>query len=242
MDLSWGFTSASFDTIYDLYEGFDNVPGLIGSDTRGKGKITGWKSGFKEGGIGLGYGLWDGIAGLFTEPIVGAKQNGAAGAMVGFGKGCESCMIPLRVPLADVAVVNAVARPTAGTLGLFTLPAQGMAVSMRSTFRRMPKTVYRAPREDISHSESANLSSVEKERLLATYHQLVLETKTRRKTYREKRHRVFLTGEMVTRPSERLAAKYNAQTPEYEARDRHEARGVALDVDNEESKSNQKSL
>lgn len=242
MDLSWGFTSASFNTIYDLYEGFDNVPGLIGSDTRGKGKITGWKSGFKEGGIGLGYGLWDGIAGIVTEPIVGAKQNGATGAMVGFGKGCESCLISLRAPLADLAVVNAVARPTAGTLGLFTLPAQGMAVSMRSTFRRMPKTVYRASREDTSHSEAAKLSSVEKERLLATYQRLVLETKTRRKTYHEKRHRIFLTGEMVTRPSERLAAKYDAQTPEYEPRNHQEARGVAVDVDIEDSKRNQKSL
>lgn len=35
----------------------------------------------------FGYGLYDGVTGLFTQPISGAKQEGVAGLFKGFGKG-----------------------------------------------------------------------------------------------------------------------------------------------------------
>lgn len=38
-------------------------------------------------GQGFGYGLFDGITGLVTQPIEGAKKEGAAGFVKGFGKG-----------------------------------------------------------------------------------------------------------------------------------------------------------
>jgi len=76
--------------VYDVWEGIDNLPGMLGSDVREKGKITDFASGCKEAGLGLGYGLWDGIAGLVTEPIVGAKREGAKGAIKGAGRSCKS--------------------------------------------------------------------------------------------------------------------------------------------------------
>ena len=88
--LTWGIAHATFSIVYDIWEGFDNIPGLIGSDTRERGKITGASSGFIEGGLGLVYGIWDGVTGLVTEPYVGMKQDGGAkGAALGVGRSSE---------------------------------------------------------------------------------------------------------------------------------------------------------
>jgi hypothetical protein len=35
----------------------------------------------------FGYGFYDGISGLVTQPIAGAKKEGAAGLVKGVGKG-----------------------------------------------------------------------------------------------------------------------------------------------------------
>jgi hypothetical protein len=35
----------------------------------------------------FGYGVYDGISGLVTQPLAGAKKGGVAGALKGFGKG-----------------------------------------------------------------------------------------------------------------------------------------------------------
>lgn len=50
-------------------------------------KITGLQSGLKAAGKGLSLGLYDGITGLVTQPIKGAKEDGAAGFIKGFAKG-----------------------------------------------------------------------------------------------------------------------------------------------------------
>lgn len=73
-----------------MFEGFDNIPRMLGSTERPKGKVTDWKSGFVEGGKSLGFGLWDGITGLVTEPVDGAMREGAAGFGKGVGRGCTS--------------------------------------------------------------------------------------------------------------------------------------------------------
>lgn len=89
LSLTWGVTHATFSIIYDIWEGIDNIPGLIGSDTRARGKITGMGSGFAEAGVGLVYGIWDGLTGLVTEPMVGMRRDGARGAALGAGKSRE---------------------------------------------------------------------------------------------------------------------------------------------------------
>jgi sterol 3beta-glucosyltransferase len=75
--------------VYDVWEGIDNLPGMIGSDVREKGKITNFRSGCREAGLGLGYGIWDGLTGLVTEPMIGAKRDGMKGAFIGAGKSCK---------------------------------------------------------------------------------------------------------------------------------------------------------
>lgn len=72
-----------------MYDGFDNVPKMMGSTPRIKGKVTDWKSGFKEGGKAFSLGLWDGIVGLGVEPVDGAMREGWTGLGKGFGRGGE---------------------------------------------------------------------------------------------------------------------------------------------------------
>ena len=96
LDLTWGLGAGLFGIIHDIYQGFDNIPGKMGSDVRARGQIRGWKSGLKEAGLGLGYGIWDGITGMVTEPIVAVKEEGAIGLLTGTGRGrkcglVESC-------------------------------------------------------------------------------------------------------------------------------------------------------
>jgi hypothetical protein len=71
-----------------LARGFHNVPTLYGDETvRPEEKITGVKSGLVAAGKGFGYGLYDGLTGLVTQPYNGAKKEGALGFVKGFGKG-----------------------------------------------------------------------------------------------------------------------------------------------------------
>ena len=71
-----------------LARGFHNAPKLYGDDTvRNPDKVTGFKSGLKTAGKEFGLGFYDGITGLITQPIKGAKHEGPAGFAKGLYKG-----------------------------------------------------------------------------------------------------------------------------------------------------------
>ncbi|PGH02776.1 hypothetical protein AJ79_07541 [Helicocarpus griseus UAMH5409] len=68
-------------------KGFHNAPRLYGDKTvRQSPKITGFHSGIRAAGKELGYGFYDGISGLVTQPLAGRKE-GVGGVVKGFGKG-----------------------------------------------------------------------------------------------------------------------------------------------------------
>ena len=92
------------DFTLGLAKGFHNAPKLYGdSSVRKADKITGFQSGLRaagkvfspEGEVSsstncaqeFGYGFYDGISGLVTQPFEGAKKEGIAGLIKGFGKG-----------------------------------------------------------------------------------------------------------------------------------------------------------
>lgn len=76
------------DFSLSLAKGFHNAPKLYGDKTVRKTEpVTDFRSGLKAAGKGFGLGLYDGISGLVTQPIAGAKEEGAAGFIKGFGKG-----------------------------------------------------------------------------------------------------------------------------------------------------------
>ncbi|KAL1304257.1 hypothetical protein AAFC00_000671 [Neodothiora populina] len=84
--VSAGFKSP-MDFTHGLAKGFHNAPKLYGDNVRKSEPITDFRSGLMAAGKGFGYGFYDGITGLVTQPLEGAKKEGAAGFVKGFGKG-----------------------------------------------------------------------------------------------------------------------------------------------------------
>lgn len=85
--MSTKFLLAPMDFTLSLAQGFHNAPKLYGDEVRPTQRVTGFQSGLKAAGKGLSLGLYDGISGLVTQPIKGAKEEGASGFIKGFGKG-----------------------------------------------------------------------------------------------------------------------------------------------------------
>ncbi|MCJ1396440.1 hypothetical protein MMC18_009330 [Xylographa bjoerkii] len=76
------------DFTLSLAKGFHNAPKLYGDDSvRQADRITGFQSGLKAAGKEFGFGFYDGITGLVTQPLEGAKKEGMAGLIKGFAKG-----------------------------------------------------------------------------------------------------------------------------------------------------------
>jgi UDP:flavonoid glycosyltransferase YjiC (YdhE family) len=76
------------DFTLGLARGFHNAPKLYGDDTvRPQEKVTDFQSGLKAAGREFGFGFYDGISGLITQPIRGAEKEGTAGLLKGIGKG-----------------------------------------------------------------------------------------------------------------------------------------------------------
>lgn len=77
-----------------LAKGFRNAPRLYNDDTvRKQEKITGLASGVMVAGKEFGLGFFDGVTGLFTQPLKGAEKEGAVGLIKGFGKGVGGLML-----------------------------------------------------------------------------------------------------------------------------------------------------
>lgn len=73
-----------------LTQGFHNAPRLYGDQTvRRPPRVTGLHSGLRAGRDELVYGVTDGVTGIVTQPLRGAKDRGVMGAVrgVGFGIG-----------------------------------------------------------------------------------------------------------------------------------------------------------
>jgi hypothetical protein len=76
-----------------ITKGFHNVPRLYGEEPRHIPRVTGIQSGLRTAGKEFGVGLFDGISGLVTQPISGAKQGGAGGFLKGVGRGIAGVVV-----------------------------------------------------------------------------------------------------------------------------------------------------
>ncbi|ESZ99059.1 glycosyltransferase family 1 protein [Sclerotinia borealis F-4128] len=82
------------DFTLGLARGFHNAPKLYGDDTvRPQEKVTDFQSGLKAAGREFGYGMFDGITGLVTQPLRGAEKEGTAGLIKGIGKGIAGVVL-----------------------------------------------------------------------------------------------------------------------------------------------------
>lgn len=108
------------DIVSSIYEGFSNMPRLYGSKVRKRGEVKDFSSGVNEGAKGLFYGYYDGITGLVTEPMEGAKKDGFMGAIKGAGR----------------SYINATMRPAAGIVGMISNPITGAVKGVQTKFGR----------------------------------------------------------------------------------------------------------
>jgi hypothetical protein len=81
------FKGAVVDIPHAAAEGFRQVPRLYGEEPKDYGTIDSWKSGAVFGGRNFVDGMADGFKGLVMNPIQGAKEEGALGAVKGIAKG-----------------------------------------------------------------------------------------------------------------------------------------------------------
>ncbi|KEQ95936.1 glycosyltransferase family 1 protein [Aureobasidium subglaciale EXF-2481] len=121
------------DIPFALAEGLRNAPLMYGDKPRDLGTVTDWKSGTAIAGKGLFYGIYDGITGLVTEPVKGAKKEGAVGALKGFGRGLGGIYW----------------KPNAGLAGLLGYTVQGVYKSVYGALHTATrKRIAKARREE----------------------------------------------------------------------------------------------
>ncbi|KAJ4379413.1 hypothetical protein N0V86_005458 [Didymella sp. IMI 355093] len=72
----------------NLTRGMHNIPKLWGDDTvRPQERVSDFRTGVRAVGREFGFGFYDAITGLVTQPIKGAREAGAGGFVTGVGKG-----------------------------------------------------------------------------------------------------------------------------------------------------------
>ncbi|KAF9026710.1 glycosyltransferase family 1 protein [Hymenopellis radicata] len=190
-----------------VYEGFHNAPSLYGSEVRKSKKITGTTSGFKEGGKAFYYGLYDGITGLVTEPLRGAKENGAVGALTGSARS-----------MVDLAM-----KPMAGTVALVSHPMQGAWTSVKLSAARKTADTRRKMRVQLGAEDVKASTSEERWMVIKGFNACITSHIQRQKAEKEKakadkedreRHKAEREAEMdrVKAERQRMKAQREAES------------------------------
>ena len=75
--------------LYNVANGFHNAPSYLLRDTtvRRREKITGFASGTRAAGKEFGFGIYDGVTGIVTQPYNGTRREGIIGFAKGTGQG-----------------------------------------------------------------------------------------------------------------------------------------------------------
>ncbi|KAF8748483.1 Glycosyltransferase family 1 protein [Rhizoctonia solani] len=105
-----------------LHHGMNNAPKIYGGSVRDPGKVTGFRSGIREGRK-CRYGFYDGLTDIVREPVDGFKKHGVIGGAGGL----------------IIGLTNAVVKPTAGVIGLLSQPVEGTIQSVRSSMAKPAK-------------------------------------------------------------------------------------------------------
>ncbi|KAG9748934.1 hypothetical protein KCU73_g6959, partial [Aureobasidium melanogenum] len=130
-----------------MAEGAHNAPRLWGDrSVRKPVKVTGIMSGISAGCQELLLGTYDGLTGLVTLPVRGAKEQG----MIGFAKGIGQGIVGMPVKF------------WAGMSGITGYPMQGVDEQIQKAFLHDDMRDIRSSLEQLGRSEHANLSDDEK--------------------------------------------------------------------------------
>ncbi|KAH7150277.1 hypothetical protein B0J13DRAFT_549849 [Dactylonectria estremocensis] len=102
-----------------LAEGLRNSPRLYGEVVSSHEPVTDVKDGCVVAAKNFGVGFYEGITGIVTKPMEGAKKEGAVGLLKGIGKGS----------------MGLITKPGSAMFGLLAYPAQGAYKSVKSLER-----------------------------------------------------------------------------------------------------------
>ncbi|KIW66975.1 hypothetical protein PV04_06255 [Phialophora macrospora] len=156
------------DFTLSLAKGFHNAPKLYGDDTvRQHEKIVGLHSGLKVAGREFGYGFYDGITGLVTQPLQGARKEGAAGFFKGAAKGIGGLVL----------------KPAAGIWGLPGYTAKGIYNEISKHFGSSVQNYIIAARTAQGFEDWKNSSPEERQRIVTAWKDSQLETRKHGQLY-----------------------------------------------------------
>jgi len=135
-------------------KGFHNVPKLWGDDTvRPQERVSGIKSGVKALGKEFGFGFYDGVTGLITQPWKGAQKEGTSGFFKGIGKG----------------VGGFVAKPGAALFGIPSYIMKGVHKEVQNLFGSNVQNYIAASRVAQGYEEWLQSSDTEKEDVITRW-------------------------------------------------------------------------
>nr|QCC62991.1 glycosyltransferase [Phoma sp.] len=150
------------DISVNLTRGMHNVPKLWGDDTvRPQERVTDLRSGVKAVGREFGFGFYDGITGLVTQPWKGAKENGASGFVKGVGKGMGGFL----------------AKPGAACLGILSHTMQGFNKEVQKLFGSDVQSYINASRAAQGYEEWLRSSDEEKQDVIMRWKRIQKDLK-----------------------------------------------------------------
>jgi UDP:flavonoid glycosyltransferase YjiC (YdhE family) len=160
------------DFTLSLAKGFHNAPKLYGDTTvRKSEKITDLRSGLKAAGKEFGFGFYDGITGLVTQPLAGAQKEGVAGFIKGAAKG----------------IGGVVLKPGAGIWGLPGYTAKGVYAELSKHFGSSVLNYIIAARTAQGYEEWKNSSPEQRADIVSAWKSSKVETRKGGKKYGEER-------------------------------------------------------
>jgi hypothetical protein len=145
---------APMDISVSMTKGFHNLPKLWGDDTvRPQERVSDFKSGIKAVGKEFGYGWYDGVTGLITQPWTGAQKEGAGGFLKGFGKG----------------IGGFATKPNAALLSVLGYTMKGVHKEVQKLFGSNVQTYIITSRTAQGYEEWLQSSDAEKEDVIARW-------------------------------------------------------------------------
>lgn len=175
------FRGVVVDIPHAAAEGFRRAPRLYGEEPKDYGTVHDWKSGAKVGGKNFVGGMTGGVTGLFTQPLKGAMEEGAAGAVKGFARGTMG--LATKMPSGEFLLNLRIYEEEVGTntfwfeaaIGLTAYPFHGISKSIEAAFRtKTPKAIVNARlRDGYAHASRMQLSREEQEEVLQVFDALL---------------------------------------------------------------------
>lgn len=160
------------DFTMSLAQGFHNAPKLYGDRTvRKPTRVTDLQSGLKAAGKEFGYGFYDGITGLVTQPLLGAKQEGLAGLAKGAVKGAFGLVL----------------KPGAAIWGLPGYSFKGIYMELTKHFGSSTQNYIIAARTAQGYEEWKASSTEEQNKIVAAWKSSKMERKRGKQKYGKER-------------------------------------------------------